>query len=261
MNHNKNKPDNLKTYIPKKKIFANISDRQTTSSPIRVKNFNNNNNFNITNNNFKYIYLSPKKEINQSDSNNDNIEIKLDELIFYEERLNDIKIALNNKNIYDGGASNECVEFIVFYFHSSLKNIFPLFFNGMNKVIIKSAINLQLFSIIIAYHLSINPSLLNKLLNEIKKIFSLSKNNLFLFVKKIELYYGEKYTKQNLLYFKNFNNFLREKGFINYNEKEIVQVINNNCCEIVNNLNSILNYYKSIDNLYYLDFIEIFASI
>ena len=262
-NKNKNKPDNLKTYIPKKKIFANISDRQTTSSPIRVKNFNNNNNFNITNNNFKYIYLSPKKEINQSNSNNDNdsIEIKLDELIFYEERLNDINIALNNKNIYDGGASNECVEFIVFYFHSSLKNIFPLFFNGINKVIIKSAINLQLFSIIIGYHLSINPSLLKKLLNEIKVIFSLSKNNLFLFVKKIELYYGEKYTKQNLLYFKNFNNFLREKGFINYNEKEIVQVINNNCCEIVNNLNSILNYYKLIDNIYYLDFIEIFASI
>ena len=259
-NKTKTKYNNIKPYIRKKNSYSN-NNKQTNSSPIRVKNYHSSNNINITNNNYKYIYLSPKKEQNQSNSNCDNIEIKLDELILFEERLNDINIAFNHNNIYDRGASNECVEFIVFYFHSSLKNIFPLFFNGMNKVIIKSAINLQLFSIIISYHLSLNPALLNKLLNELKNILNLTKINLFLFVRKIQIYYGEKYTKQNSIYFKNFNYFLSENGFMNYNEKEIVQIINKNCCEIVNNLNSILNYYKSIDNLYYLDFIEIFASI
>ena len=257
---NKNKIYNLKTYIRKKHPYMLLSNRQNTS-PIKVKNYNNNNSFNITNNNYKYIYLSPKKDIIQTESNYDNIEIKLEELILFEERLNDIYIALNTKNIYDSGASNECIEFIVFYFHSSLKNIFPYFFNGMNKVIIKSATNLKLFSIIITYHLSFNSAILNKLVNELKKIFSLAKINLYLFVKKIQLFYGEKYTKQNSIYFKHFNYILIQNGFMNYNENEIVQIINRNCCEIVNNLNTILSYYKSIENNYYLDFIEIFASI
>ena len=215
-NNNKNKCYNLKTYIRKNHQHMLMSDRQNTS-PLNVRNYNNNNSFNITNNNYKYIYLSPKKEINPPNSNNDNTEIKLEELILFEERLNDIYIALNTKNIYDGGASNECIEFMVFYFHSSLKNIFPYFFNGMNKVIIKSSINLKLFAIIITYHLSLNPALLNKLIKELKNIFS--------------------------------------------NENDIVPIINKNCCEIVKNLNIILNFYKSIENNYYLDFIEIFASI
>ena len=259
-NNNKNKCYNLKTYIRKNHQQMLISNRQNTS-PLNIRNYNNNNSFNITNNNYKYIYLSPKKEVNSPNSNNDNVEIKLEELILFEERLNDIYIALNTKNIYDGGASNECIEFIVFYFHSSLKNIFPYFFNGMNKVIIKSSINLKLFTIIITYHLSLNPALLNKLIKELQNIFSLLKINLYLFIKKIQLFYGEKYIKKNSIYFKNFNYILIQNGFINYNENDIVPIINKNCCEIVNNLNTILNFYKSIESNYYLDFIEIFASI
>jgi hypothetical protein len=237
-----------------------ISKRKNTS-PIKVSNYNNNNSFNITNNNYKYIYLSPNKEIVFANVDDDNIEIKLDDLILFEERLNDIYIALNTKNIYDGGASNECVEFIGFYFHSSLKNIFPYFFNGMNKVIIRSAINLELFTIVIIYHLSLNPVLLNKLINELKNIISLAKKNLYLFIKKIQLFYGEKYTKQNDMYFKTFNYILIQNGFLDCTETQIVDIINKNCYEIVNNLNIILNFYKSIDNDYYLDFFELFASI
>ena len=216
---------------------------------------NNNYNYNIN-----VLNLSPKKEI--INLNYDGIEIKLDDLILFEERLSDISIALNNsKNIYDGGASNECIEFFVFYFHSSLKQIFPYFFNGMNKVIIKSAINLKLFAIVITYHLSMNPELLSKLVDELKNIFALSKMNLYLFIKKIQLFYGENYTKQNEIYFKTFNYILSRKGYFSCNESEIVKIINQNCYEIVNNLNNILNFYKSIENEYYLDFLEMFISI
>ena len=131
----------------------------------------------------------------------------------------------------------------------------------MNKVIIKSSINLELFSIIITYHLSINPTLLKELINELKKIFFLSKKNLYLYIKKIQLFYGEKYIKKNEIYFKTFNCILMKNGFFNLNENQIVQIINGNCYEIVNNLNDILNFYKSVDNNYYLDFFELFASI
>ena len=259
-----NKNYGLNTYIQKNPNFL-ISNRLNTS-PFRVRNNNNSNNsFNLNNNynyNINFLSLSPKKEVINPNLNYDNIDIKLDDLILFEERLSDISIALSNyKNIYDGGASNECIEFFVFYFHSSLKYIFPYFFNGMNKVIIKSAINLKLFTIVITYHLSMNPAILSKLIDELKNIFSLSKMNLYLFIKKIQLFYGENYTKQNEIYFKTFNYILTKKGLFNCNEEEIVKIINQNCYEIVKNLNVILNFYKSIENDYYLDFLEMFISI
>ena len=179
----------------------NIS-KGKTNTQISVQTYNNTNSYNITNNNYKYIYLSPKNEkinLKKNNSNDDNIEIKLDDLILFEEKLNDIYIALNTKNVYEGGASDECSEFISFYFHSSLKNNFTYFFNGMNKVIIKSAINLILYTIIISYHLSMNPSYLKKLNKKLKYIFSLSKLNLYLFIKKIQLFYGEKFTKKKMI--------------------------------------------------------------
>ena len=257
-----NKNYGLNTYIQKNPNVL-ITNRLNTS-PIRIRNNSNNNSFNFNNNfnyNINFLSLSPKKEDNIN-INYDNIDIKLDDLILFEERLSDISIALsNNKNIYDGEASNECIEFFVFYFHSSLKQIFPYFFNGMNKVIIKSAINLKLFTIVITYHLSMNPEILSKLTNELKNIFSLSKMNLYLMIKKIQLFYGENYTKQNEMYFKTFNYILTKKGLINCNEEEIVKIINQNCYEIVKNLNVILNFYKSIENNYYLDFLEMFISI
>ena len=241
----------------------NIS-KGKTNTQISVQTYNNTNSYNITNNNYKYIYLSPKNEkinLKKNNSNDDNIEIKLDDLILFEEKLNDIYIALNTKNVYEGGASDECSEFISFYFHSSLKNNFTYFFNGMNKVIIKSAINLILYTIIISYHLSMNPSYLKKLNKKLKYIFSLSKLNLYLFIKKIQLFYGEKFTKKNDMYFRNFNYILIQKGIFNCNESKIVKVVNKNCYEIVSYLDKILDFYKSAENNYYQDFIDLFSSI
>ena len=233
------------------------------NTPINVQTYNNTNSYNITNNNYKYIYLSPKNEkMNQEkNTNDDNVEIKLDDLILFEEKLNDIYIALKAKNVYEGGASEECSEFISFYFHSSLKNNFNYFFNGMNKVIIKSAINLILYTIIILYHSSLNPAFLKKLNQKLKNIFSLSKLNLYLFIKKIQLFYGEKFTKKNDMYFRNFNYILIQKGIFNCNESKIVKIVNKNCYEIVSYLDKILDFYKSAENNYYQDFIDIFSSI
>ena len=257
---NTNNISNLKTYLKNRPKML-FSHRGNTG-PLKVKNYNNNS-FNITNNNYKYIYLSPRKEIiyNNTNANMDDIEIKLKDLILYEERLNDIYIALNNKHIFDGEASNECVEFFKFYFNSSLIYKFPLFFNETNNVIIKSAVNLNLFIIIITYHLSSSPVLIKKLINELKNIFIISKNNYYLFIRKIQLYYGEKYTKKNEIYFKDFNNILIQNGLINYNENQIVKFINKNCFEIVKNINNIINFYKSTENKYFLDFFEIFSLI
>ena len=257
-----NKLYNLNTVILDNKE-NNLKEKINT--PISVQTYNNTNSYNITNNNYKYIYLNSKNEKVKIDINsnnkNDNTEIKLDDLILFEEKLNDIYIALNTKNVYEDGASKECSEFISFYFHSSLKSKFTYFFNGMNKVIIKSAINLILYTVIISYHLSLNPAFLNKLNRKLKSIFSLLKLNLYLFIKKIQLYYGEKFTKKNDVYFRNFNYILIQEGIYNCNESKIVKIVNKNCYEIVSYLDKILDFYKSVENNYYQDFREIFSSI
>ena len=259
-NNTENKLYNLNTFVA-----ANNENnmKEKINSPISVQTYNNTNSYNITNNNYKYIYLSPKNEkiLTKRDSNNENAEIKLDDLILFEEKLNDIYIALNTKNVYEEGASNECAEFISFYFNSSLKNKFTYFFNGMNKVIIKSATNLILYTIIVSYHLSLNLSFLNKLSRKLKKIFLKLKLNLYLFIKKIQLFYGEKFTKKNDVYFRNFNYILIQEKIFNCDESKIVKLVNKNCYDIVYYLDKILDFYKSVENNYYQDFSDIFSSI
>ena len=220
---------------------------------------------------------NPKSAKNNNEFNNNNyiIDIKLEDLILFEERLNDIIIAINqgngnmnsiniinnsiNNNKYDIGASNECYEFFVFYFHSSLKYKFPLFFHEENKLIIQSAINLKLFIIMITYHLSLNQNLFLKMVEELKFIFSLLKQNLYLFIKKLIIFYGEAFIIQNEMYFKNFNYILSRSGLNNLNEKDIKELIYQNCTSIAKNISNILNHYKILENPYYFDFYEIFS--
>ena len=209
---------------------------------------------------------------NNEFNNNYLVDIKLEDLIFFEERLNDIIIAINqgnvnmnniniinNNNKYDIGASNECYEFFTFYFHSSLKYKFPLFFHEENKIVIQSAINLKLFIIMITYHLSLNQNLFLKLVDDLKFIFSLLKQNLYLFIKKLTIFYGEGFIIQNEMYFKNFNYILSRSGLNNLNENDVKELIYQNCTSIAKNISNILNQYKILENPYYLDFYEMFS--
>ena len=215
------------------------------------------NNYNNLNKNPNNIFLN----------NNNNyyyniVEIKLDDLIFIEGRLNDIILALNNnKNIYSIGAINESVEFFIFYFHSSLKNKILLFFAEQNRLVIKSAFNLHLFIIMLTYHLSLNPSMLVKVIILLKQIYNLLKMNLFLFMRKIELYYGDDFCSKNEIFFKACDYFLNENGLDNFNEGEIINLVNKNCVSMVNDLNNILSYYQQINNGYYNDFRNIYLNI
>ena len=238
-----------------------------------VNSFKNFNNKNINSPKTpSYVTDIDSKSIKNNINNNNNyiIEIKLEDLILFEERLNDIIIAINqgslnnsnnNSNIkYDIGASNECYEFFVFYFNnSSIKYKFPLFFREENRLIIQSAINLKLFIIMITYHLSLNPNLLLKLIDELKFIFSLLKQNLYLFIKKLMIFYGEAFVLQNEMYFKNFNYILSRNDFNNLTENDIKDLIYRNCANIANNITNILNLYKIMGDPFYFDFYEIFS--
>ena len=259
-NYNKNEEYGTNTYIGKDNYSVNSFKNMNLNSPKTPS------------------YVTDIDSLNQktgknNSNNNYMIDIKLEDLILLEERFNDIIIAINhgNSNInlnnnvdnssnkYDIGASNECYEFLVFYFHSSLKYKFPFFFHDENKVIIQSAINLKLFIIMITYHLSLNPNLILKLLDILKLIYSILRQNLYLFIKKLMIFYGEAFVLQNEMYFKNFNFILSRNALNNLNENEIKEIIYQNCTNVVKNISEILNYYKTMDNPYYLDFYEIFC--
>ena len=217
---------------------------------------------NITSYNYYNTNNNQNNNIMNYNNNATNLDIKLEDLIMIEERLNDICISLNNNNnINDVGASNECIEFFVFYFHSSLTYKFPLLFHETNRILIQSAINLKLFTIMMTYHLSMNVHMLSDILIYLKNIYSLLKLNLYLFIKKLQIFYGEGYVLQNDMYFKTFNYLLSRNGYNNMNENEIAEIIKKNCYRIVQNLSEIINYYESIGNIYYLDFLELFNTI
>ena len=231
---------------------------------------------NVLNNTFNTNKIKNKIDINenlnQNNSekynnndliNNSKIEIKIEDLIMIEERLNDIYIVLNRNNItIDNDASNECIEFFTFYFNCSLKNSFPFFFNNdKNRLIIKSAINLNLFIVIIIYHLSMNLAIFNQLFPILLNIFELLKQNLYLIIKKIHIYYGDSSLLKNEIYFKTLNFIFKKNNILDVNEKEIIIKINSNCTQIVSSLINILNYYEKINNEYYIDFLDIFNRI
>ena len=190
---------------------------------------------------------------------NDEInDINLDNLTFLEGRLNDIiQVLYSNKNIFDINAKNECFQFLKYYKQCSLFNKFPSFFSSdTNKLIIKSAFNLHLFIIIITYNLSSNQSMINKIINFLKKIYYLLKTNLFLIMHQIQ-----NSDLINDIHFQTCNFFLKQKGFYDLNEHNKITYINNNCISIVNDIKIILNLYQVMNNEYFSDLQNIYLNI
>ena len=191
---------------------------------------------------------------------NDKIIIKFEDLLEFETKLDNIITSLsNNDNINEGGASNECTEFMSFYFHSSLCGIFINFFGSNNKIIIHSGNNLLLLSVIITYHLSINPKMLYNLVDDMKYIFSLLKINYLLLIKKIEIYYDEDFP---IKYVDILNQKLGQVKTTNCsNEIDIISKINKNCCNISERIKLILNHYQRSNDKSYNEFNGIFKNI
>ena len=228
-----------------------------------IKTFNNklnNNDYNISND-------SGCNNINKMNKhyNNNLVDVKLDDLILYEERLNDIIIGITHKNSnnYDGDASNECAEFLVFYFHSSLKGIFIYFFiEEKSKEVIQSANNLFLLMVIFIYHLSLTPQLLRNVINYFNNILELMKENLYLIIKQLQLFKGENFIKKHNFYFKTFNIYLQKQNLMHLNNEEnIIQKITQNCKIITSEVKKVLQEYNLFNNPYYQDFSSLFNNL
>ena len=188
---------------------------------------------------------------NQSNINNE-INLDLDNLTYIEGHLNDIISALNsNKNIFEINAKNECFQFLKYYKRCSLFNKFPSFFTSdKNHLIIKSAFNLHLFIVLITYNLSSNQIMMNKLISLLEKIYFLLKINFFLIVHQIESFNSELY---NDIHFKTCHFFLDKRGFKYINENDKINIINNNCISIANDIKIMLNLFQAMNNKHFFD--------
>ena len=210
---------------------------------------------------------------NNSDINNKNkkIEIKFDELILYEEKLNDIFIAINSfNNMENATMHSECADFFQFYSNSSLNNKLSNFFLEDNYIIIQSSLNLELFIIMLIYHFSFYNKILADSIILLIDIFSKLKLNFNLLVKQILIYYNNIQFFENEKNRRNLNiiiNILKNSKISNINilEDEIIEIINDNCTNISNNVHKLLNIYlqneKNNININYDDLMSIFNQL
>ena len=266
MKWQKTETDQNYFYNTSSSSLKNAFNRNLINSPKLNKlqndeiNINKEDNYNNDNNNENNDKNNDNKN---DDSQNQEINFNLNDLFIFEDRINDIVSAFNkSNNIYDIEASNECNEFINFYSKSSLIGIFPTFFKENNSLIIESSINLSLFFISIIYNLSTNNFLFNEIISTIHNILSYLKINFALYIKNIQLYYGENIINKNHIYFQPFNTFLNNENINDIEgEDDITYKIYQNCRSITNEIKIIMKYYQKINPNFYNYFIKIFNNI
>ena len=187
--------------------------------------------------------------------------ININDLILFENKISNILSVLNVINTFREhsfiNATEECKEFLIFYFESSLKGKFILLFNIDNQMIIESSVNLFLFCIILCYHLSNNNLLDNNILSYLNDMLNLIKINFLLYIKQLLLTNNNEKVNKVFL-----NNLIKYKIFKLNTEDEVVKKIFCNCRNIMtNDLNKIITFYKKNNSMYLNDFIKLFNNI
>ena len=211
-------------------------------------------NKNIYNSNVKRTSSSMTirtSEINRN--NNYYLPFDINELNIIFEKLNSIIISVKeNKTI---NININCKSFFDFYKESSLKQLFPSFFKESYKLILNSAINLCLFSLIVIYKLSLDNMMSYNIINMTERILLFCKINLASFIKQIQIKY--KINLGNI-----FQKYLISQNIINITkEQDLVNIIYQNCKAMTSDIKSIIDYFKTINTMFYNSIIEKFNNI
>ena len=285
----KNKNKNYSTNVSNKNLYQNYTyNKPKTTSNVNIKS-DNNINYNINRkytysriNSAKNILINRKIKINlvnknERDIKNNiyNIEIRKNLLnssiksndtnnYYLPFNLNDINDILDiiHSIIISLSKNQEkfiylnCHEFFNFYNKCSLKLLFPSFFKNNHKLILDSAINLCLFSLITIYHLSSENLMTNNIVNIVERILLFCKMNFALFIKQIQI----KYSINNLENL--FKKYLISKNIeILTKEEDLINTIYQNSKSMTNDIKLIMNFYKSINTNFYNKLINEFNNI
>ena len=241
--------DNLMNNIEIKQIDLNKKSHIRTL----FYNIQNKNNQNINKDIKRTLSNMTKKTAEIKLDNNYYLPFNPNELYILFEQINFIIISLSKnkaKDIYIN-----CQDFFIFYNKSSLKRVFPSFFNENYKLILDSSINLCLFSLIVIYNLSSENLMTYNIINIIERILLYCKINFALLIKQIQIKY--KINLGNI-----FQKYLISKNITNISkEKDLINIIYQNSKAMTNEIKLILNYYKTINAIFYNNLVEKFNNI
>ena len=194
---------------------------------------------NSNNSIIKLIYKREKQSINELYG------IKMEDILILNDRLKDIinKFINNNNNmISEDGESNECFEYLLFYFNCSLVEKIQNFFSNKNKIISLSSNNLNLLSIVLTYTISIDINLLLDYKILLSNIFPLVKENFMLEIRQILNYLKTNNIEfPNLKYLFLIKKILSKNKIDELNEQNIINKITKNSKTIVEYLKIIIN--------------------
>ena len=229
----------------KKELLFNFNDEYEESQSL--KNKYNKNKFikKMTINNSEEIFKTGKIKNTQKKL----ILFKLEDLLIFEEKLNNILECL--KNIKE--ANKQCFDLWNFFFNSSIiKKIEKIFDNEKEMNIAKYSINYELISIIVCYEYCIDQDAYIETNSKLLEIMELNYNNLMrMFQQVINNMEDE---NQNNPWIKKllniFENYSKKENFFIYND-DILLIsgkIKHNNENISLKIQNILNYYRTDNN-------------
>ena len=202
--------------------------------------------FGVLKNNFKNINF-------QKNNEEKNTIFNIEEILMMEEKLSSLINCLVDCN----PCTEECFEFLNFYFTTKLsKNLNRYFANQDYLNIIKRAINLKLFSLILCYDISLNENIFLQYVVTLDKLFGYIHNILILLA---EYFYNKIIESNDNIWVKKLQNLI-----MNYDKEEkptniIFEEIDNLCFKLTDNLfpfllkkynqQKIIEIYNELNNL------------
>ena len=224
-------------------INNNINER---NNDIILTNRSQKTDFGVLKNNFKNINF-------QKNNEEKNTIFNIEEILMMEEKLSSLINCLVDCN----PCTEECFEFLNFYFTTKLsKNLNTYFANQDYLRIIKRAINLKLFSLILCYDISLNENIFLQYVVTLDKLFGYIHNILILLS---EYFYNKIIESNDNIWVKKLQNLI-----MNYDKEEkptniIFEEIDNLCFKLTDNLfpfllkkynqQKIIEIYNELNNL------------
>ena len=224
-----------------------ITKRKIKKNNLIQKNYNifsdNENNYTEKINNFNFSDKTKKNDIINIDFNifENNINSKrrteekntifnIEEILMIEEKLSSLIHCISDGN----PCTEECFEFLNFYFTTKLSKNFNKYFINKNYLnIMKSTLKLILFSFILCYDISLNESIFTQYLKDLEKLFSHIHNILILLSK----YFCNKIIEANdNIWVKKLKNLIMNYDQSNKSTEVIFDEIDNLCFKLTDNL-------------------------
>ena len=229
---------NKESHILNKKIIKG----QLSNSHINI--LKNNNENNITKNGY---YSETEKTHNEK-----NIILNLEELLMTEEKLSAVINCIQDKK----PCAEECFEWMNSYIQSDLINHIDKFFVKEQFIkIVKLSMNLNIFSLILCYVISLNEIYFEKLYLNLLEIMSIN-HRIFILVCK---YFSNKIIDRNI-WVEKLNQLIKGYDPINKTTLQIIQEANSYNQFLVKLIKNILILYQNSDLIVIYNIIEKLSS-